>query len=127
MIRFKKVPKFGKTVGYLEKLTKYDVRPLLHQMGKMGVRHLSQATPKDSGETAAAWSYKIKGNKERYKLVWTNAVVAGRAPLVLLLQYGHATKSGYFLSGRDFINPALTPVYDTFLARLGQEVSHHGR
>jgi hypothetical protein len=123
MIRFKKVPKFGKTVGYLEKLTKYDVRPLLHQMGKMGMEHLRQTTPVDTGETASGWGYKIKGNKKRYKLVWTNNVVVGRAPLVLLLQYGHATKSGYFLSGRDFINPALLPIYETLLEKLGQEVS----
>ncbi len=122
MIRFKKVPKFGKTVGYLEKLTKYDVRPLLHRMGQLGVEKLAAATPVDSGETASAWGYKIKGNTKQYKLVWTNSVVAGRAPLVLMLQYGHATKSGYFLSGRDFINPALLPVYETLLERLGQEV-----
>lgn len=123
MIKFNKVPKFGKTVGYLEKLSRYDAKPLLHEMGLLGVKMLRQTTPKDSGEAANTWSYKIKGNQQRYKLVWTNRVVAGRAPLVLLLQYGHATKSGYFLSGRDFINPALTPVYDTFLERLGQEVS----
>lgn len=123
MIKFRKVPKFGKTVGYLEKLIKYDVRPLLHQMGQLGVQRLAQTTPVDSGETAGAWSYKIKGNVKQYKLVWTNSVVAGRAPLVLMLQYGHATKSGYFLSGRDFINPALLPVYETLLERLGQEVS----
>lgn len=123
MIRFKKVPKFGKTVGYLEKLTKYDVKDLLHQMGQMGVDRLAASTPVDSGETANAWGYKIKGNSQRYKLVWTNMIVAGRAPLVLMLQYGHATKSGYFLSGRDFINPALLPVYETLLERLGQEVS----
>lgn len=123
MIRFRKVPKFGRTVGYLEKLTRYDIKPLLHQMGQMGVDKLSQTTPVDSGETANAWGYKIKGNSKQYKLVWTNDIVAGRAPLVLMLQYGHATKSGYFLSGRDFINPALLPVYETLLERLGQEVS----
>ena len=115
-------PNFRKTLSYLSDIGRYDPKPLLHQMGKMGVDHLRQTTPKDSGETANAWSYKIKGDKKRYKLVWTNDVMAGRAPLVLLLQYGHATKSGYFLPGRDFINPALMPVYETFRAKLGQEV-----
>jgi len=123
MIRFGRVPKFLKTQRYLQKLERYDARSLLHAMGQLGVDHLRQTTPKDSSETANAWAYKIKGNKQQYKLVWTNSVMAGRAPLVLLLQYGHATKSGYFLSGRDFINPALLPVYETFLERLGQEVT----
>ena len=122
MIKFAKLPKFGKTLGYLDRLGRYDVKTLLHQMGRMGVEHLRQSTPRDTGESANAWAYKIKGDKKQYKLVWTNTVMAGRAPLVLLLQYGHATKSGYFLSGRDFINPALLPVYETFMAKLGQEV-----
>lgn len=123
MIRFKKTPKFGKTTGYLERLLKYDVRPLLHEMGRMGVRKLAETTPKDSGETAGAWNYKIRGNKDSYKLIWTNDIVADRTPLVLMLQYGHGTRGGYFVQGRDFINPALLPVYDALFEKLGQEVS----
>lgn len=123
MIRFGKTPKFGRTTGYLERLLKYDVRSLLHEMGRLGVRKLAETTPKESGETAGAWGYKIRGNKERYKLIWTNDIVADRTPLVLMLQYGHGTRGGYFVQGRDFINPALLPVYDILLDKLGQEVS----
>jgi hypothetical protein len=123
MIRFKKTPKFGRTTGYLERLLKYDVRPLLHEMGALGVRKLEETTPKDSGETAGSWGYKIRGTKEQYKLIWTNDIVADRTPLVLMLQYGHGTRGGYFVQGRDFINPALLPVYEALLEKLGQEVS----
>ena len=115
-------PKFIKTYRYLHRLEKFDVKDLLHEMGRMGVDRLSSGTPIDSGETAQSWSYKIKRSRTGYKLIWTNSVMAGRAPLVLLLQYGHATKSGFFLSGIDFINPALRPVYIAFMKRLGQEV-----
>ena len=114
-------PNFTKTFAFLEKLAEFDARSVLEQYGQLGVSALSAATPVDTGETASSWSYKITGNKERYKLIWTNFKVAGSAPLVLMLQYGHATKSGYFLSGRDFINPALRPVYDALNEALLEE------
>ena len=117
-----KQPKFVKTYRYLRKLEKFDPTDLMHEMGRMGVNLLSGTTPTDSGETAQSWGYKIKKSKTGFKLIWTNSVMAGRAPLVLLLQYGHATKSGFFLSGRDFINPALRPVYIAFMKGLSQEV-----
>lgn len=123
MIGFSKKPGFPKTIKYLETLEVFDPINVLHQFGKAGVAALSAATPVDSGEAANAWGYKISGNKKKYKLKWTNTVMAGRAPLVILLQYGHATKSGWFLSGRDFINPALKPIYDDVAAALLEEAS----
>lgn len=114
-------PKFKKTATFFDRLDKFDPRPILEQFGPIGVSALSAATPVDTGETAGKWSYKIEGNKERYTLTWSNSEMAGRTPLVLLLQYGHATKGGYFLSGRDFINPALRPVYDAIQKTLIKE------
>ena len=121
MIRFSK-PKFLKTLQFLNRANRFDPIDVLHQFGQAGVVALAAATPKDTGEASQGWSYKIKGNRNRYKLIWTNNVMAGRAPLVLMLQYGHNTKSGYFLSGRDFINPALKPIYDGLKVALVAEV-----
>jgi hypothetical protein len=116
-------PKFLKTYRYLRKLKKFDVMPLLHEMGSLGVSSLELMTPRDTGETASAWGYLIKKKGDSYKLVWTNRAMGGQTPITLLLQYGHGSKSGYYISGRDYINPALRPIYDTFLKRLGQEVA----
>lgn len=118
-----KRPSFSKTLAHLKKRDKLDPIRVLHEFGKRGVAALSAATPVDTGETAMSWSYKIEGDRNRYRLIWTNSVMAGGAPLVLLLQYGHATKSGYYLSGRDFINPALRPVYDALERALRKEAS----
>lgn len=115
-------PKFVRTLKYLNRAKRLDPIDILHKYGKLGVTALKASTPVDSGETADAWSYKIEGNKERYRLVWTNSVVAGSVPLVILLQYGHATKSGYYISGRDFINPALKPIFDQIEEALVKEV-----
>jgi hypothetical protein len=114
-------PKFKKTKSFLDKLDRFDARRILEQFGPIGVSALSGATPADTGETAGKWSYKVEGNKKRYTLTWSNSEMAGRTPLVLLIQYGHATKKGYFLSGRDFINPALRPVYDALAKTLIEE------
>ncbi len=114
-------PKFKKTESFLDRLGRFDARRILEQFGSIGVSALSAATPVDTGETASGWSYKVEGNKERYTLTWMNNEMAGRTPLVLLLQYGHATKNGYFLSGRDFINPALRQVYDALNETLIEE------
>lgn len=122
MIKITKEPEFKKTLAFFERIEKFDARAVLEAHGQMGVSALSAATPVDTGETAGKWSYKIKGNKERYRLIWTNSEMAGSAPLVLMLQYGHGTRSGYFLSGRDFINPALRPVYDSLNDKLLEEV-----
>lgn len=120
MISFTK-PKFSKTLAWLEKRKRFDPIDILNQFGREGVTALAKTTPKLTGEASGGWSYKIKGSFPRYKLVWTNNVMAGTAPLVLLLQYGHNTKSGWFLSGRDFINPALAPVYDGLKLALVRE------
>ena len=115
-------PKFSKTLSFFEKLIKFDPKAILEKHGQMGVRALEKTTPKDSGETSAGWGYKIEGNRDRYKLIWTNnQVTETLTPIVLLIQYGHATKSGYFLSGRDIINPALRPVYDSLHKELMED------
>jgi len=121
MIRVTKEPKFKKTESFLDKLSEFDARPILEEYGQLGVGALSAATPVDSGETAGSWSYTIKGNKERYRLIWTNSEMAGSAPLVLLIQYGHGTRGGTFVTGIDFINPALKPIYNALSTRLLKE------
>ncbi len=115
------VPEFDEEYELLEKIERFDPVRILHAAGRMGVELLSSSTPVDTGEAASSWTYKIEQNGHIYKLAWLNNAMAGRTPLVLLLQYGHATKSGHFLRGIDFINPALKPVYRYIDDRLKRE------
>ena len=114
-------PRFKKTEAFFDKLRRFDARSTLEIFGTLGVSALSAATPVDTGETAGKWSYEVEGNKERYTVTWYNSEMAGRTPLVILLKYGHATKSGWFISGKDFINPALRPIYDALDTVLIEE------
>lgn len=118
----RKKPNFAKTIKRLERYQQLDVSSLLHDLGKRGKVALSKATPVDTGETADSWHYTLERTKDSYRLVWKNTEMAGRVPLVILLQLGHGTRSGQWIPGRNFINPALEPLYRDFRQKLRREV-----
>jgi len=98
----------------------------LSKYGKMGVKALREATPKDSGETAKSWRYEIIHDKENktYSLSWYNDnVVEGQYNVAVLLQYGHATNNGGYVKGRDYINPALAPIFEKIAEDAWKEVT----
>ena len=118
-----KPPKFPKTTQRLEGLSKLDPRKILEEHGRMGVQALKKTTPVDTGETANSWSYSVDSTKNGYSIKWYNSVRVGSGvPLVVLLQYGRGSKSGLFVQGRDFINPAIKPVFESLLVALRAEV-----
>ena len=78
----------------------------------MGVAALQANTPVDSGATAASWDYRILATSRGLSIVWTNSNDAGGTPVAILLQYGHGTGTGGYVVGRDYINPAIKPVFD---------------
>jgi hypothetical protein len=77
-----------------------------------GVRSLQAATPVESGATAAGWGYEIETSKSGIDIYWTNTNVNGGVAIAVLLQYGHGTGTGGYVQGRDYINPALKPIFD---------------
>ena len=89
------------TPWYVKKLQRY---------GEMGVKALMEATPVDTGKTAASWGYEIVKKGNDYSIIWTNTNLSEGdhgAPVVVLLYYGHITKTGGYVEGRDFITPAM--------------------
>lgn len=114
---------FNKTVNFLTKAGKLKVIPILQRYGERGVKTLAESTPLDSGKTAESWAYKIDSTRGGYKLVWTNSNIVDGVPVVILLQYGHATKSGSYIDGHDFINPALKPILEALSRELWKEVT----
>lgn len=96
---------------------------ILSKYGEMGVLALSRATPEDSGETARSWSYEIEKTDSGYRLVWNNSNVNKGVPIAIILQYGHGTRNGGYVQGRDYINPALVPVFDGIAADSWKEMT----
>ena len=103
---------FKKTEKFLRSLSEGDIFKTLDRFGQQGVAALSAATPVDSGETAASWYYEITRARSSWTITFINSVMAGNAPLAILLQYGHGTGTGGYVQGRDYINPAIQPVFD---------------
>ena len=113
-----------KTTDWLKRAKKLDnARKVLEQYGREGVAALSAATPVDTGTTASSWNYRIDQNEQSTKLVFlNNNKTETGIPIVILLQYGHGTKSGVYVQGRDFINPAIQPIFDKIAEKVWKEV-----
>lgn len=112
MIRFETSGSFSRTDRFLSTLSRGDFYRTLDKAGREGVEALAAATPVESGVTSASWSYSIERSKGSATIQWTNSHTVNGVPLVILLQYGHGTGTGGYVQGRDFINPALKPVFD---------------
>lgn len=83
---------------------------------------MAAATPKDTGFTAASWSYEIIQNGETISIVWKNSHVVRGVNIAVILQYGHGTRNGGYVRGVDYINPALRPVFDRLAEAAWKEV-----
>ena len=101
-----------------------DLKGILDKYGKRGVAALASATPKDTGKTANSWSYEIVDNQDgSISIIWSNSnIVNGWANVAVLIQYGHATRSGGYVQGIDYINPAMRPIFDELAKDAWEEV-----
>ena len=123
MISFKHKGDFSKTVKYFNK-TKNIIKEIdFDKYGEAGVEALKSVTPYDSGLTAGSWYYKIFRNSKRVKIGFYNSNVNDGVPIAIILQYGHATKGGGFVSGRDYINPAIKDIFDEIVDNAWKEVT----
>lgn len=123
MLRFKHIGSFDKTEKFFTNARKRDYTRILERYGREGVAALASATPIDTGLTANSWNYKIKFNKNSVTLYWTNSNVVDGVPIAILLQYGHGTRNGGYVQGRDYINPATRPIFDRLATEVWQEVT----
>ncbi len=123
MIRFKVKGGFSKTIDYLERLKRFEIRKILDRYGKAGVAALSSATPVDTGLTASSWYYKIEVGANTTSLIFCNSNVQNGVPIAIILQYGHGTGTGGYVQGRDYINPAIQPVFDDLVKKAREEVT----
>lgn len=98
-------------------------RKILDKYGKKGVDALSAATPVDTGKTAASWYYEIIQNEDESTIVWKNSNVNKYVNIALILQYGHATRNGGYVTGIDYINPALRPIFEELAEAAWKEVT----
>ena len=111
-----------RTEAFLRKNKKIKINNL-DQYGVMGVNALASATPVDTGITASSWNYSIVEEDGKIKIIWTNSNVVKGQNIALLLVYGHGTRNGGYVVGRDYINPALQPIFDDIANKAWAEVT----
>lgn len=111
-IKFVTRGSFKNTERFLQKLGKLDVSKVLNSQGRAGVQALSGATPAESGLAASSWDYEIRQNGRSVSIIWTNSDTENGFPVAIMLQYGYGTGTGGYVQGRDFINPAMRPIFD---------------
>lgn len=103
------------------------IRRILDKYGERGVEALREATPKATGKTADSWKYDIvQDENKQYQIVWSNTNKQNGVNIAILLQYGHATRNGGFVKGRDYINPAIEKVFNRMADEAWEEVRRNG-
>ena len=95
----------------------------LGALAERGVAALAANTPVESGQTANSWGYEIERKRGRITITWTNSHVVDGVPISIILQYGHATGTGGYIQGRDYINPAIKPIFDDIATKVWKEVT----
>lgn len=121
-IKFEHKGNFSKTENFLNKLKRGDIYKNLDNLAKLGVNALREATPIDTGVTALSWEYEINVSSKAASITWINTNVNDGENIAILLQYGHGTGTGGYVRGRDYINPAMQPVFDKIAEEVWKEV-----
>lgn len=114
---------FTKTERFLNRMKRREYLNVLDEFGRDGVQALRNATPVDSGATAEAWDYEIKRTRNYTEIVWTNFNINDGVPIAVILQYGHGTGTGGYVQGRDYINPAIRPIFDKIAEKAWKVVT----
>ena len=123
MIRFGHKGDFSKTKCYLEKVKDVAKRCDLDRFGREGVAALASATPVESGKTSNSWYYEVEYRRGSATISFCNSNIQNGVPIAIILQYGHGTRNGGWVQGRDYINPAIQPVFDNIANEAWKEVT----
>lgn len=123
MISFRQKGDFSKLDRFLERAKEAARLSILDKYGREGVAALSSATPVESGETANSWFYEIKHSNGSASITFCNSNINKGVPIAIILQYGHGTGTGGWVEGRDYINPAIQPIFDKIVDSAWKEVT----
>lgn len=122
MITFKIKGDYKRAERYFKRLTQKKYLQILDKYGKQGVEALAAATPKDTGHTAESWRYEIETGPNSSSIIFVNDNINKYVNIAVILQYGHATRNGGWVEGRDYNNPAVQPLFDEMVKKAWEEV-----
>ena len=126
MIRFESKGDFSRSIKWLTKLQRAEFYKRVNAIAAQGTSALASATPVDSSKTAQSWSHEVKITRTSCRVEWHNSNVNQGVPIAIILQYGHGTGTGGYVAGRDYINPAIRPIFDKIAEDVWSEVTRSG-
>lgn len=123
MITITQKGSFNRTEQYLARMSKLQLDHILNKYGTLGQNALSNATPTDTGLASQSWSYSIVAKPGYYSIRWHNSDIENGFPVAVMIQYGHGTRNGGYVQGRDYIMPAIRPLFDQIAEEAWREVT----
>ncbi len=123
MVQITSYGSFDHTENFLKRILRGSMYDRLDGYARRGVSALASATPVDSGLTAASWGYEIRKSRGGCVITWTNSNINDGVSVAIILQYGHGTGTGGYVQGRDYINPAIRPIFDEIADSVWREVT----
>lgn len=123
MITFNVTGDFREMEDSLKKMSKVDILGIMESCGREGVAALSSATPTDTGLAAGTWGFDVRASRGTYTIYWTNTDIESDFPVAIMLQYGYGTGTGGYVQGRDYINPAIAPIFDQIATKVWKAVT----
>ena len=114
---------FDKTQAFLDRIIRGNIFAELDKYGRLGVEALAHSTPINTGKTASSWAYRVTKGSRQSKIEWYNTNNPYGENVAVLIQYGHGTRNGGYVTGRDYINPAMRPIFDDIANNLWKEVT----
>lgn len=114
---------FKNIESFLNSMKRLNVQSVLESAGQEGVRALASATPIETGLAAHSWRYEVTGGRGLYTITWLNSDVESGFPVAIMLQYGHGTGTGGYIAGRDYINPAIQPIFNRIADKVWKAVT----
>ena len=125
MIKFENKGDFSKTTNFLTNLKRSKLVKDLDKFGRKGVEALKSMTPINTGLTANSWYYEIIEENNTTKINFCNSNIQNGVPIAIILEYGHGTRNGGWVEGRDYINPAIQPIFDAIVNNAWKEVTRN--
>lgn len=124
MITFRHKGDFSKTKQYFKRVKEAArLEGILEKYGNRGVTALASATPTESGLAASSWYYEVEVGVTSSRIIFSNSDIEDGFPVAIMLQYGHGTGTGGWVEGRDYINPAIRPIFDSITESAWREVT----
>ena len=123
MIKVTHKGSFKNVEAFLKRMKKREQFAILEKYGPIGVKALAAATPVDSSETANSWYYEIVDRPGYFSIQWLNSNMEDGISIAAIIQYGHATRNGSWVEGRDYINPEMRPIFDQIANDMWKEVT----